>query len=250
MGFKREDIRGSTPLDLKKVNDNFMNIFQKVFGNINFSNFDNGTKKIINSKVSSEEFESEISQLGDAISLKVSKDDVGTEITQNWESVIIAWNTLSEYIQFIDGYLKVQHSDGSFTKMSYDGLQRFIAGTGKNYFYSSSYIQSANLDFNFTTNSSGSIFSGVTINLDIPTELQGKSLTVIPLLRKMTCISSPGEFLNLSGYEPFGNANYGTNTIGFAIPVEGYLIGGGPVMALYQNTPFILRIQIAAILIA
>jgi len=134
--------------------------------------------------------------------------------------------------------------------MSYDGLQRFISGTGKNYFYTSSYIQSANLDFNFTTNSSGSIFRGVSINLDIPTELQGKSLTVIPLLRKMTCISSPGEFLNLSGYEPFGTVNYGTNTIGFAIPVEGYLVGGGPVMALYQNTPFIIRIQIASILIA
>ncbi|MDF2800791.1 MAG: hypothetical protein K0S61_694 [Anaerocolumna sp.] len=250
MGYKREDIRDSSPLGLKKINDNFMNMWQKMFGNINFADLDNGTKKIINSKVSQGDFETEISQLSDEISLKVSNDELGTKITQNWESVIIAWNTLSSFVQFIDGYLKVQHSDGSFTKLSYDGLQRFIAGTGKSYFYTSAYIESGNLDFNFTTNSNGTILSGVSIDLDIPTELIGKQITVVPLLRNMTCISTPGNFLSLNNTAPLASINTSTNKVSFTIPVDGYLTGGGSVMALYQNQGFILRIKVGAILIA
>lgn len=37
MAGKREEVRGVTPLDIKKINDNFKNLWQSVFGNINFT---------------------------------------------------------------------------------------------------------------------------------------------------------------------------------------------------------------------
>jgi hypothetical protein len=250
MGFKRENVRDTSPLGIKYINDNFMNLWQKLFGNINFADLSQSTQKIINSKVAEGDFESAIQQLSDEISLKVAKGEMGTEIQQNYESVIIAWNTFSSYIQFIDGYLKVQHSDGSFTKMSYDGFERFVSGTGKSYFYTSSYMESANLDFNFTTTSNGSVFTAITITLDLPSDLIGKQISVIPFLRNMTCISTPGNFLSLNNTSPLASINTSTNKVSFIVPVEGYLTGGGSVVALYQNQAFILRIRVGVLLIA
>lgn len=40
MTYIREDIRGTTGQDIMKINENFMNIFEKVFGDINFSDVD------------------------------------------------------------------------------------------------------------------------------------------------------------------------------------------------------------------
>lgn len=39
---KREEIRGVTPLDIKKINDNFKWLWQNVFGNINFTDVTQG----------------------------------------------------------------------------------------------------------------------------------------------------------------------------------------------------------------
>ena len=216
MGFKRENIRSTSPLDIKKMNDNFMNLWQKLFGNINFADLDNGTKKIINSKVAQEDFESEISQLGDAISLKVSKDDVGTEITQNWESVKIAWNTISSYIQFIDGYLKVQHSDGSYTKLAYDGIERYSAGTAKSYHYLKGTVEFSG---NQTQNS---------YTISVPEEFRGKSFIAIPHFKSIairTGISYPPS-LAIQSYRCFVDA-YGNNSIEIFASVREAVVEGG-----------------------
>lgn len=37
MSYIRQDVNGVTPQDLLKINENFMNIYEKVFGDINFS---------------------------------------------------------------------------------------------------------------------------------------------------------------------------------------------------------------------
>ena len=37
MTYIRQDINSTSPQDLLKINENFMNIFEKVFGDINFS---------------------------------------------------------------------------------------------------------------------------------------------------------------------------------------------------------------------
>lgn len=47
MAYKREDINGTSPLDIKKMNDNLRNLWEKVFGDINFSDADNDLKSKI-----------------------------------------------------------------------------------------------------------------------------------------------------------------------------------------------------------
>lgn len=47
MAYKREDINGTSPLDIKKLNDNLRNVWNKVFGDINFSDADNDLKSKI-----------------------------------------------------------------------------------------------------------------------------------------------------------------------------------------------------------
>ena len=59
------------------------------------------------------EMNSAISQTAEAISTEVNKkvDDkeLGTKITQNYESVQIAWNKISEFIQFINAQLQIKN---------------------------------------------------------------------------------------------------------------------------------------------
>ena len=55
---------------------------------------------------------SEIKQTTDSISSEVSKkvgkDEIGTEIIQDYESVQIAWNKISDFIQFINAQLQIK----------------------------------------------------------------------------------------------------------------------------------------------
>ena len=67
MAGKREEVRGVTPLDIKKINDNFKNLWQSVFGNINFTDVN-------------QEFKNKISALSNKIltvsnSLKIHTSD-------------------------------------------------------------------------------------------------------------------------------------------------------------------------------
>ena len=47
MAYMRRDVRGTTGQDIEKINSNFMDIFDKVFGNINFSDADTKLKNKI-----------------------------------------------------------------------------------------------------------------------------------------------------------------------------------------------------------
>lgn len=48
--YVREEIRGTTGQDISKMNDNFMNVFDKLFGNINYSDMDDKTKNKVNTQ--------------------------------------------------------------------------------------------------------------------------------------------------------------------------------------------------------
>ena len=50
MAYMRRDVRGTTGQDIEKINSNFMDIFDKVFGNINFSDADIKTRNKINTQ--------------------------------------------------------------------------------------------------------------------------------------------------------------------------------------------------------
>lgn len=47
MTYVREEVRGTTGQDIMKINENFMNIFEKVFGDINFSDTDTALQNSI-----------------------------------------------------------------------------------------------------------------------------------------------------------------------------------------------------------
>ena len=50
MAYIRQEIRGTSGQDIAKMNDNFMGIYDKVFGNINYSDTDTDTKNKINTQ--------------------------------------------------------------------------------------------------------------------------------------------------------------------------------------------------------
>jgi hypothetical protein len=249
MGYKREDIRDSSPLGLKKINDNFMNMWQKMFGNINFADLDKGTQKTITSKVSEGDLETIVTQNAESWNLSINGKLTGTNYNFTGTGFTIGGTTGADKAEHTPTYSKYMHSDGTYTQISANGLQRFVGGTGKSYFYTSSYIESGNLDFNFTTGSSGGIDSGVSISLDLPTELIGKAVTVVPLLINISCITT-GNFMPFATPSPSGVVNTGTNKVDFLVPVSGFLVAGGAALTTYQNTGFILRVKVGAILIA
>ncbi|MGL5352157.1 MAG: hypothetical protein ACRDA5_02380 [Clostridium sp.] len=47
MAYKREEVNGTSPIDIKKINDNMRGLWAKVFGDINFSDTDKDLKKKI-----------------------------------------------------------------------------------------------------------------------------------------------------------------------------------------------------------
>ena len=48
MAYIRQDVHGTSGQDILKINENFMNIFEKVFGDINFSDVDSEMQRRIN----------------------------------------------------------------------------------------------------------------------------------------------------------------------------------------------------------
>lgn len=91
-------------------------------------------KKLQNYSTTSE-MNSTINQKADEISAEVNKkvgeDELGTKITQNYESVQIAWNKISEFIQFINAQLQIKNNSKNLL-MALDKLgMHFYDNTGK-----------------------------------------------------------------------------------------------------------------------
>lgn len=64
------------------------------------------------------------------VNKKVGEDELGTKIEQNWESVQIAWNNISEYIQFKEAQLQILDSNNKLL-MSLDRVgQHFYESNG------------------------------------------------------------------------------------------------------------------------
>ena len=50
-------------------------------------------------------------EISSVVSQKVGYDELGTKIQQNYQSVQIAWNNISEYIQFINSQLQIKNNN-------------------------------------------------------------------------------------------------------------------------------------------
>lgn len=87
-----------------------------------------------NYNMETSEFQSVIEQTVDSITSEVSKkvnnEELGTKITQNWESVQIAWNQISQYIQFINAMLQIKDSNNNLLmSLNKDGQYFYDYGT-------------------------------------------------------------------------------------------------------------------------
>lgn len=79
------------------------------------------------------EMQSAITQTADAITLEVNKkvnnSEFGTKITQNAASVRIAWNNLSQYIQFEGAQLNIYDSTDKLISFNSDGEDIYYKGS-------------------------------------------------------------------------------------------------------------------------
>jgi hypothetical protein len=133
-------------------------------------------------------YESEIKQLADEISLRVTAGELSTEVIQNAESWGLSINgklegqtynfngqnfriggTSGDRVEHDNLMSKYIHSDGSYTQISAGGLQRFVAGTGRNYQYMT-VVGSGTQTVSTPTDSS--YYQQLTIQL--PDEFKGK----------------------------------------------------------------------------
>ena len=82
--------------------------------------------------------------------------------------MIIAGKILGNNAEFNldEGFLKVTHSDGSYTKVDSSGMKRYVGGTGEEYHYLMTTGEK-------TTTTSGPAGTS-TIIIDVPSEFQGK----------------------------------------------------------------------------
>lgn len=131
---------------------------------------------------------SEIKQLVDSISMMVKKDELSTEVIQNAESWGLSINgklkgqnyefnvdnfriggESSDRVEHDNLMSRYIHSDGSYTQIGAGGLQRFVAGTGRNYQYMT-VVGSGTQTVSTPTDSS--YYQQLTIQL--PDEFKGK----------------------------------------------------------------------------
>lgn len=92
--------------------------------------------EIQTTKADSSRVNAQITNLDGQLQLKVEEGDVKSIISQSPTEVRVAFNAVNANVTSInsDG-LKVQHGDGSYTKMSSGGIERFISGTGHKYHF-------------------------------------------------------------------------------------------------------------------
>lgn len=70
------------------------------------------------------------SEITSEVNKKVGNDELGTKITQNYESVQIAWNKISEFIQFLNAQLQIKDNSKKLL-MALDKLgMHFYKNTG------------------------------------------------------------------------------------------------------------------------
>lgn len=91
--------------------------------------------KKISGLITEEELKASIEILSDSINLEVSKklnkDEFSTQLQIDYESVRIAWNKISEYIEFISGQLQIKDSNKKLLMALAKDGQHFYKSNGK-----------------------------------------------------------------------------------------------------------------------
>ena len=155
----------------------------------------------IEQRVTKGEFETLVEQTEEALTQKVSRgDDLKTEVTQNAESWKLSIDgklkgatyefTGSSFkigstedgdtAEHTPNYSKYTHSDGSYTKISADGLEKYVNNAPHPYFY-------------FTYQGEAWCNSDSTVTVNLPEEVKGKNFLITWLLGNVDASTSTSE---------------------------------------------------------
>ena len=137
-------------------------------------------------------------QIMSVVNKKVDDAEIGTKITQNYESVQIAWNSISEFIKFLNAMLQILDKNQKLL-MSLDKTgMHFFNSTGKEIgniginnaevsFYINGDVSGSSMSWGINKTINGEtkyfpVFSYSGYNTDSGTEFGGKFLLEAPLI--------------------------------------------------------------------
>ncbi len=186
-------------------------------------------------------------QILSEVNKKVDDAEIGTKITQNYESVQIAWNSISEFIKFLNAMLQILDKNKKLL-MSLDKTgMHFFNSTGKE--IGSIGINNAEVSFYINGDVSGSsmswginktingemkyfpVFSYSGYNTDSGTEFGGKFLLEAPLIMQEKTLFL-GQDMNSSYIQGQETDNRKKTTIGNTDDLYVYNSAGNLILVL------------------
>jgi hypothetical protein len=178
----------------------------------------------IEQRVTKGEFETLVEQTEEALTQKVSRgDDLKTEVTQNAESWKLSFDgklkgTTYEFTgssfkigdtdnggtaEHTPSYSKYSHSDGSYTKISSNGPERYVNNAPYPYYF-------------FTYQGTAWCNSDSTVTVNLPEEVEGKDFYITWLLGNVGASTSASENFDwIRTWTVYGNPNSEEPNLGY-----------------------------------
>lgn len=125
------------------------------------SNAKEYTDEKLTSYITSATFKIENDKITSEVKKKVNDDDFGTKIEQNYNHIKIAWNKISNYIQFEDGCLKTYKPNNQST----DELRMKLDENGQHFYRDNKYLGRIGTDF-YTSYAGVTDVKGLVFNME------------------------------------------------------------------------------------
>lgn len=119
------------------------------------------TDEKLTSYITSATFKIENDKITSEVKKKVNDDDFGTKIEQNYNHIKIAWNKISNYIQFEDGCLKTYKPNNQST----DELRMKLDENGQHFYRDNKYLGRIGTDF-YTSYAGVTDVKGLVFNME------------------------------------------------------------------------------------
>lgn len=119
------------------------------------------TDEKLTSYITSADFKIENDKITSEVKKKVNDDDFGTKIEQNYNHIKIAWNKISNYIQFEDGCLKTYKPNNQST----DELRMKLDENGQHFYRDNKYLGRIGTDF-YTSYAGVTDVKGLVFNME------------------------------------------------------------------------------------
>lgn len=189
-------------------------------------------------------------QIMTEVNKKVDNAEIGTKITQNYESVQIAWNSISEFIKFLNAMLQILDKNQKLL-MSLDKTgMHFFNSTGKEIgniginnaevsFYINGDVSGSSMSWGINKTINGEmkyfpVFSYSGYNTDSGTEFGGKFLLEAPLIMQEKTLFL-GQDINSSYIQGQKTDNRKKTTIGNTDDLYVYNSAGNLILVLNSS---------------